>query len=389
MNDTNRQTRSWRPLAALLLATGGLIFLYGQIEYLVEPYASWDLYHYRQITAAAPQLTGAVQQPFAFRLLGPYLAGLLPLPDAAAYGLLTVVAALALAGLTYRFFLASNLTPTAAALAVFLFVCNKHLFGFLVWDFFALNDTLTLIFLVILLWALQQQRWPLFALAFALSLAARETALILLPTALVFLLERPAPQPAPGRLFAMHGRALVLAALPGLLIFGLIRLFVEHTGGLGLFEQLARTAPKLLLPETWLRLLINAFLPVSFLPLIYWRQVIAFLHSRRYLLVYLALVLASAAFGYDNERLMAPAAPVFYLIIGLILDHALAQQRQQRWLFAVAGIAASFQHLIGRFPLPSSAWTMILSLGATLFVTLLALRSQRSSPARLLLHPGL
>lgn len=386
MKRVNRQLRSFRYLLLLLLVTAGMIFLYGQIPYGREPYASWDLYHYRQISAAAPAITDAVQQPFAFRLLGPYLAGLLPLPDAAAYYLLTVTAALALVGLTYFFLLAWPLTPPVALLATLLFVFNKHLFGFNVWDFFALNDLLSLICLVVLLWALTRLRWPLFALIFALAAAGRETVLIMLPVTLAFLIER--------RLLAAHGRAALLAMLPGLAVFLALRLLVGHTGGLDLPAQLARAAPKLLLPETWLRLLGNAFLPVSLLPLVFWRSTLAFFRGQRYLLLYLALILVSTFFGFDNERLMAPAFIVVYLLIAVLIETHLAAPVGLRWLLAGAGFAASFQHLIGRFPLPSPWLTYALSLGAMLCVTLAALwtlrRSPHLTPATLALHvPGL
>lgn len=53
MNTVNRQARPLRHLLLLILVTAGMIFLYGQIPYTTEPYARWDLYHYRQITAAA------------------------------------------------------------------------------------------------------------------------------------------------------------------------------------------------------------------------------------------------------------------------------------------------------------------------------------------------
>ena len=385
MNTVNWQARPSRHLLLLILVTAGMIFLYGQIPYTTEPYARWDLYHYRQITAAAPQITNSVQQPFAYRLLGPYLAGLLPLPDATAYYLLTVTAALLLVVLTYFFLLAWPLTPPAALLATLLFVFNKHLFGFNVWDFFALNDVLSLIFLVILLWALMHQRWPLFALILALGAATRETALIMLPVALAYLIER--------RLLGQHARALLLAALPGIVVFGALRLLVGHTGGLNLLEQLARSAPKLLAPETWFRLLLNSFLPVSLLPLVFWRHTLAFFRGHRYLLVYLALILVSAFFGYDNERLMAPAFIVFYPLIAAIVEsQRLTTPRGLPWLLVGAGFAASFQHLIGRYPLPAPWLTYALSLGATLCATLaciLAARTRRSptlTPATLATH---
>jgi len=203
--------------------------------------------------------------------------------------------------------------------------------------------------------------------------------------ALAYLIER--------RLLGQHARALLLAALPGIVVFGALRLLVGHTGGLNLLEQLARSAPKLLAPETWFRLLLNSFLPVSLLPLVFWRNTLAFFRGQRYLLVYLALILVSAFFGYDNERLMAPAFIVFYPLIAAIVEsQRLTTPRGLPWLLVGAGFAASFQHLIGRYPLPAPWLTYALSLGATLCATLaciLAARTRRSptlTPATLATH---
>lgn len=153
-----------------------MIYLYGQIDYTVEPYAQSDLYHYRLMAGAAPQLAPDVQQPYAFRILGPYLAGILAGQDPWGFRLLTLVVALAL-GMVYFLFLTSwGIRSAVAAVTTALLLFNKHLFGYVVWDYFQINDLLALLYLVILWWALRRARWLVFAVTLVLGALTRETA---------------------------------------------------------------------------------------------------------------------------------------------------------------------------------------------------------------------
>ena len=89
---------------------------------------------------------------------------------------------------------------------------------------------------------------------------------------------------------------------------------------------------------------------------------------------------------------MAPAFIVFYLLIATIIESQLSASRGLRWLLVGAGFAASFQHLIGRYPLPAPWLTTTLSLGATLCATLACLLVARTrrpptlTPAALAIH---
>ena len=179
-----------RNIALLILLTAVMIFLYGQIGYTRPPYSRWDLANYRMMAEAAPQLAEKIPQPFAYRLLGPYLAGLLPLPEPLAFQLLTILSALALVTLFYWFLIDRKIPPLAALIAASVFVMNRALFGVSTWDFFQLNDVLVLIFMLILFLAMYRGRWLLFGIIFFLGVATRETTLILAPVVLVYLWKR-------------------------------------------------------------------------------------------------------------------------------------------------------------------------------------------------------
>lgn len=342
-----------------------MIFLYGQIDYTVEPYAQSDLYHYRLMAAAAPQLAPDVQQPYAFRILGPYLAGILAGQDPWGFGILTLAVALAL-GMVYFLFLTSwGIRSAVAAVTTALLLFNKHLFGYVVWDYFHVNDLLALLYLVILWWALRRARWLVFAVTLVLGALTRETALLMIPVALVYLAER--------QRLTRDWRNLLLAVLPGLLCFIILRLGIQPAGGQDVLTHFLRTSPKVMDPATWFRLLINAFIPVSLLPLIFPRHTLAFFRRNLAMLVYLLLVLASAFFGTDNERLMAPAAVIYYLLIATIIERYLFSSRLAVFVLLAGGFLSSWQHFIGRYPLPNRELTLVVSLGSLVVVSLVSL----------------
>ena len=91
---------------ALALAVLSLVmaWLYGTIDYL-GLYANVDLKHYRALAQAVPWWATETPQPFVFRILGPYLVGLLPVPDPLGFRLLTTAGLAVLTVLLFAFLL--------------------------------------------------------------------------------------------------------------------------------------------------------------------------------------------------------------------------------------------------------------------------------------------
>lgn len=351
---------AYRNVIYLLLLTGVLIFLYGQIAHTVPPYSKWDLVNYRAMAAAAPGLALDLPEPFAYRILGPYIVGLLPLDDATAFYAVSVALSLALSVLFYLFLCAQGNAPNRAFVAALLLVLNRWVFGQTVWNFFQVNDLLALVLLLLSIWALLAGRWWLYGLAFLLGALTREVALLAIPVALVLLWER--------RRLAREWRSFVLASLPGLAAFVLIRLLVP-AWGTGLFEAFAAYVSKLTSPAAWYRLVINAFLPLSLIPLVAFRQTAAFLRTHKFLLALMLLTFVSALFGSNNERLMAPAALAFYWLIAALLP----TEPRWRWvapLLIAMTFLASLHHTVARFPLPSRTLTLVFAFGSLAACTL-------------------
>lgn len=367
--------------------TALMIYLYGQIDYTVEPYSQSDLYHYRIMAAAAPHLAPAVQQPYAFRVLGPYVAGLLAGSDAWGFRVLSILAGMT-TGILYALFLGSRgIGPPVTVITTLLLLFNKHLFGYDLWNYFQINDLLSLVYLIILWWALLDTRWVVFGATLVVGALTRETALLMIPVALVYLVER--------HQLSHEWRKLLLAVAPGLVCFAILRLVIQPVGGEDMLTHFLRTLPKIAEPATWFRLLVNAFIPVSLLPIIFGRHTLSFLRQNVAMLVFLLLVLASAFFGTDNERLMAPAAVVFYLLIATIIERYLYPSPLAVGVLLTGGFLASWQHFMGRYPLPNRELTLVLSLGSLLAVSLVSAvvgywRSPPASPGdeRLLTNEG-
>ena len=335
-----------------------MIFLYGQIAYSQEPYAGWDLGKYRVMAQAAPGLA-LTEKPFAYRLLGPYLAGLLPIPDPAGFYGLAVIGSFALVILFYFFLTAEGIQPPIAAVTVIFLIFNEYFFGVTLFDYFQINDLLTLIFLIGLFWTMLRGRWLLFGMFLALGVLARETALLMIPVALVYLFET--------HRLRREWVPFACAAAPGVAIFGLIHLLVPVSGGRGLLEALWFYHAKLISPVIWFRLLVNSFIPLTLLPVVFFKHTWEFFTRRKYALLFVGLVLASTFFGSNNERLMAPAFIVFYPLIAAILQRSFYSRWGVLAVLLGCGFVSSFHPLFARYPLPDNPTYIRLSL-ATLGV---------------------
>lgn len=360
-----------RHLAALAALALAMAWLYGEIDY-AGAFAHVDLRHYRVMAQEAPRWPGAVPQPFIFRPLGPWLAGLLPLPDPLAFRLLSVAGLLALLLGTYGWLAAFFAGPRAAAFTAALLAFNPYAFGFFAFNYFQLADVLALLALLAAFAALQRERWGWLALALALGVLAREPAVLVIPAVPVLLGSRRARPRA--------WRDASLAVLPALLLFVGLRLAVEPAGGPGLLQTFLNASGKAARPETWYRLLINAWAPLSLLPLVFWGTTRAFARAHPHLVLFALLVLASAFFGGDQERLVVPAFVAVYALVAVIVERHLGAHPAVRAVLVAGAFATSLHHLSARFPLPSRSWSIALSVAALLAVTAAAWWARRHEP---------
>ena len=362
-----------RPLAAALAAVALLIWLYGAIDPVVH--AGADLRHYVPMAEAAPGLDLDRQRPFVYRPLGPWLAGVLPLSVALAFGAWAWVGSLALAALLYAVCRADGRRPTAAALAVVLLAANRYLFGFNVFNAYHLGDLVAQVSVGAALWLLWRGRYAAMGAVLAVSVLAREPAVLFAPVAVVYLWER-------GRLRA-DGARVALALVPLAVLFVLPRALVEGAGGYTLAEALAAEGTKALRPETWARLLGTAWVPVLPVLAVWPHEVAGWFRERLHLVALFALTLASAFLGWDQERLMQPAVWAVYPAVAVVLDRHWAGRPAAVAVLLGAAALGSLSHLTARFPLPDRRLTVVLTAAAfgLAAVAAVAVRWRERAPA--------
>jgi hypothetical protein len=311
-----------------------------------------------------PGIATDICQPFAFRVLGPYLVGLLPFSDPEGFYILTALASVGLVTVLYWFLCSSGLPPAVSAITVVLFTFNKYWFGITAWDYFQINDVISLICIVVLFSAMLKHRWMIFGLALLLGSLARETSMLMIPVVFVYLWEREE--------LRYQWRQVLAAIIPGFTTFLLLRILIPTTCGASLLGAPLAYGGKILSPDTLPRLLINSFLPFSLIPLVFFQTSLAFFKTRLYALLFVFLVFASAFFGEDQERLMAPAFLVVYALIGNVIREYYSEKMFLAVLLG-GGFLSSLDHVFARYPLPDRTSTAALSLASLLVITVVAL----------------
>ena len=306
----------------------------------------------------------SIPRPFIYRPLGPFLAGLLPLGTDTSFYVLNVAASLGLAALLYRFIRRLGPGPGAAAAATLLYIFNKHFFGYTSWNYFHLSDVITNILIITMFWAMLDGRWLLFGAAMLLASVTRETFLLVIPAAVVFLLE--------GRRLRGELVRLVSATLPALVLFALFRLLVRPEGGMTLIQSFLAYGGRITRFYGFYYLLINPFVPLTLVPIVFIGSSASFFRERGYLLLFYFLVLLSALFGTNNERLLNPAFIAFYPLAAFILEERIPPNRFLFTAIMAGGFLSSLHYLVARYPLPSREWTILLSGGSAVLITLLS-----------------
>lgn len=353
---TTLRSPDFRNAIVLVLTTILMIVFFGRTSELVG-----DMQWYLRVAEAAPNIDPDMRQPFAYRLLGPYLVGLLPVPEPMGFRMMTIASAFGLVLLYYYLLRYVGLSSFASLTSVILVILNRYTFGNTVWSNFMVSDFLVLIFIMMMFLAMWKSRWTAFGITLVLGAMTRETAMLMVPVALFYIWEQ--------KELSTKWRKVLLACIPGLLTILLIRLFVPIGEGRSLTEALATFSSKLLEPSSLFRLLVNTFLPFTLVPLLYFRTTIDFFRSRKYLLFFVVLVFGTTLFGSNQERLMVPAFIVFFMLFGTILERV-QEKKVTFFVLLTAGFLSSFHYSFGIWQVPDANWTRALTLGATLFVTL-------------------
>jgi len=131
-----------------------------------------------------------------------------------------------------------------------------------------------------------------------------------------------------------------------------------------------------------LRIFVNIFAPLSFLPLIFWEKNKKFLEDNKHWILYFILIFFSTFLGSDQERLMAPSFLFFYLVIALLVQENLKNNFKINILISICCYLCSFHHLMGNFLLINRDTKIQISLLSLLVVSSIGIYAQRKEKAK-------
>jgi hypothetical protein len=363
----------YRNLSIILLALAAMIILYGQVDSSATPYSQWDLDAYKAIAQNAPSISSDIMSPFAYRILGPYLAGLLPFPVETSFHILAGITSLICLAFIYSFYRRVGIDGTVASSIVIMILLNRNVIGFPLWDSFQINDLLTLLYIPILFESLLERKWIIFTAVMILGALTRETFLLIIPAAIFFQIESQTIKREWGK--------LVAAIFPAVILFILIRILIFPIDGQTPIGAFMANSVKLVRAGAWFRATINTFAPLSLLPIIFYKETIRFFRKRKYLAFFVLFTFLSSLFGSNTERLIAPSYIVFYWVVGLLFQKNIELKRIMIPLIIPMVFMASFHHYIGRFLLPDRNITIIVSLVTLSVVTMSSFFIKRRAQA--------
>jgi hypothetical protein len=283
------------------IALGMLVWVTPKINLADVPKA--DGKHYLRMANAAPQLLKSVPAPFGYRILPSFLAGIAPLDAPQAFSLLSLLGLMCLPFLWFRWLKDENdAVKTGSCICLLM---NPHLVGFVSYNPYQFCDVITFVLTLLTLIALSERRYWLVLPLMCVGVLSRETILLFIPFGVLLIWQQTKSTPKVLR--------YVGYCLPALLLMGYIRLTFTPQNTWSFVEAFQVSGGDALSPVIWLRLLLNTFAPLIFIPLFFRKTIQQYLmQNLQWVLMFMA-TLGSCFMAKDKERLLVIAFPIVYL----------------------------------------------------------------------------
>lgn len=358
----------FKPLLILVLVVAAAHLWFNTVDY-AGIHSDIDLKHYRHMAAAAPAIQHSEEAPFCYRILPPWLAGVAAKglgDELMGFRLVSALAVLFASMMLYLYLVHKRVERATALLMSCLAIISQHVLGGVIFNPFQTCDALAIGLMLTALLCIERGSVVGFVLATVAGAATREPCMLMLPVAIVFYASKFFYA---SKLFyaSKHSGATdlgverdrrgedmkqvfvwTLSCVPAVVVaLGLRSMIQPVNADWSLGLMVTENAYKFLKIETWLRLVVFAAAPTSFLPLLFFRETRTLLAANKHLAVLLVLVVASTFLGADTERLVAPAMVVYYLIAAHVLDKKPAITMQ--WFLVLAALLCSMHPIYVRF----------------------------------------
>jgi len=360
-----------RPIVSIVVVSLISIIWIGKINYNLPQYSNIDLAKYRLMAKASPGITLEVPRPYVYRVFAPWFVGLFSGNINTTFFILNSITLILLAISLYYFLLLHRLNNNRIALFVtLLFILNRYFFSFLAFDYFQFADSLSYLILIVSFFLVFQKRFLQLGILMLIGVLTREVTLLIIPVAYSFYFEKGYKK--------NDYLKLTYAFFPAILIFILLRLFLPTNGEETLFSQLY-VGIKLFNPISILKKYFISITPFALLPIIFPKELFTFFKNHFYLFLLFLGASFSSLFGFDYERLMSPAAPVFFLFLAFIIKSELRGIKRKSVklisYLSIFGLAvfSNLYHLWGFVKLPSRDVTIGTTIIANLLVAVLFL----------------
>ena len=303
----------------------------------------------------SPALNLNIIKPFAYRILVPWVAGLMPFSVPVNFFLLNVVFLFLLPIVFYFVLLEFNLSRNVALFLTIAFQMNRYFFQFLSWNYFQACDTIALTVLFASFVFIKRKNWAALFLILPLSILAKEYALIILPAGLYYFLFRQRDK----KQFLLF----LFVSFFTVAVYLLIRLLLNINEGADLLTQYTTVEFYYSRPMLFLKKYVASFVPFGLLPVIFYKDLINFFKKYPFLFIYSVTAIVISYFG-EAERMMAPLAVVYYFFIGNLLNKRFDIKEnnfgQNKIFISIIAISflSSFYHLWGIVPLPNKYWSI-------------------------------
>ncbi len=351
------------------------LFLSGSINYSDTQYSNSDLNKYIEMAEASPGLDTNVIRPFVYRIVAPWVAGLLPFSTSTNFYLLNFLALLALSYSFYLFLIEFGVDEKLSLVMTIIFQLNKYFFLFLAWNHFQLSDTLSLALLFYFFILLKRRKFKMLFLLMILGVLIKEYSLMIIPAGFIYLYKDHYEKSS----LIYYSIISVLS----ILVFILVRVVIVSESGESLFAQYITEAIYYSKPEMLAKRFIIPFTPFGLLPVIFLKDLIMFFREHKYFFIY-ALTITILSFFGEPERLIEPLAAVYYLFVAIIIKQYVLKKSNNifnnKTILILVGVTflTSFYHLWGIITLPDQLYSTISTVFFTIFTSAIFYFSKRS-----------